>query len=144
MRGDIPRGPVVWAINHHHWWDAFASGSVLRTAGQHPTVLVSDKNLASFTLLNWIDAVPAGHPEQAVAALRAGRTVIIMPEGAMLAPGALGPLRGGAGRIAAAAGVPLLPVALRVVLRSSQHAEVYIDIGAAVDADSLAPVLGQA
>ncbi len=143
VRGEIPSEPVVWAMNHHHWWDAFASGSVLRTRGQRPTVLVSDKNLASFGVLNWIDAAPASHPERAVAALRAGRTLMIMPEGRMLAPGPLGPLRGGAGRIAAQAGVPLVPVALRVVMRGSQYAEAFIDIGEAVSAEDLAPVLGR-
>ncbi len=144
VRGDIPQEPVVWAMNHHHWWDAFASGSVLRTQGQRPTVLVSDKNLASFGLLNWIDAVPAAAPERSVEALRLGRTLIIMPEGRMLPPGPLGPLRGGAGRIAAAAQVPLVPVALRVVMRTSQHAEVFIDIGHAVSAESLDSALGGA
>jgi len=132
VRGTIPREPVVWAMNHHHWWDAFASGSILRTAGQFPTVLVSDRNLASFPLLTWIDAVPAARSDLAVEALRAGRTLVIMPEGAMLPPAALGPVRGGAGRIAAAAEVPLVPVALRVVVRGRQHPEVYVDIGNAV------------
>ncbi|MGB3828298.1 MAG: lysophospholipid acyltransferase family protein [Ornithinimicrobium sp.] len=144
VRGDIPSEPVVWAMNHHHWWDAFASASVLRTRGQRPTALVSDRNLASFGVLNWIDAVPAGHSERAEQLLRAGRTLIIMPEGRMMAPGPLGPLRGGAGRIAAKAEVPLVPVALRVVMRGSQHAEAFIDIGAPVRAEELAPALGQA
>jgi len=137
VRGVIPREPVVWAMNHHHWWDAFASGSVLRTVGQFPTVLVSDDNLASFPLLKAIDAVPAGRSAEAVQALRGGRTLVIMPEGAMLPPAELGPVRGGAGRIASAAGVPLVPVALRVVVRGRQHPEVYIDIGAPVAAQEL-------
>ena len=128
VRGRIPSEPVVWAMNHHHWWDAFASASVLRTQGQRPTALVSDRNLASFGVLKWIDAAPASHPERAVETLRAGRTLLIMPEGRMLAPGPLGPLRGGAGRIAAAAEVPLVPVALRVVMRGSQYAEAFLDI----------------
>lgn len=141
VRGEIPAGPVVWAMNHHHWWDAFASGSVLRTAGHRPTVLVSDKNLASFGLLNWIDAVPAAAPERGVEALRAGRALIIMPEGGMFPPGPLAPLRGGAGRIARQADVPLLPVALRVVMRGSQYAEAFIDIGRAVEPHELEPTL---
>lgn len=143
VRGDIPAGPVVWAMNHHHWWDAFASGSVLRTQGQRPTVLVSDKNLASFGLLNWIDAVPAAHSGRALQTLQAGRTLMIMPEGRMAAPGPLGPIRGGAGRIATAAGVPLVPVAVRAVLRGSQHGEVFMDVGPAVGADDLGSVLAR-
>lgn len=143
VRGDIPSEAVVWAINHHHWWDAFASSAVLRTVGQRPTVLISDKNLESFTLFNWIDAIPTSHPERALAPLRAGRTMVIMPEGRMLGAGPLGPLRGGAGRIAAEGGVPLVPVAVRVVMRGSQYAEAYLDIGDPVDAADLAPVLGQ-
>lgn len=143
VRGDIPTEAVVWAMNHHHWWDAFVSNAVLRTVGQRPTVLISDQNLASFTLFNWIDAAPASDPQRALAPLRAGRTLVIMPEGRMLGAGPLGPLRGGAGRLAAAAGVPLVPVAVRVVMRGSQYAEAFIDIGSPVSADELAPVLGQ-
>ncbi len=143
VRGRIPSEPVVWAMNHHHWWDAFASASVLRTQGQRPTALVSDQNLASFGVLNWIDAAPASHPERAVEALRAGRTLLIMPEGRMLAPGPLGPLRGGAGRIAAEAEVPLVPVAVRVVMRGSQYAEAFLDVGDPVTAEQLAPALGR-
>jgi 1-acyl-sn-glycerol-3-phosphate acyltransferase len=137
VRGRVPAEPVVWAMNHHHWWDAFASGSILRSAGQFPTVLVSDRNLASFPLLRLLDAVPAAQPDRAVQAVRAGRTLIIMPEGAMLPPAQVGPVRGGAGRIAAAAGVPLVPVALRVVLRGQQHPEVYVDVGEPVAAEDL-------
>lgn len=144
VRGEIPRDPVVWAMNHHHWWDAFAAASVLRTRGQRPTVLVSNDNLADFGLLNWIDAVPAERPGRAVQALRAGRTLVIMPEGRLVAPGPLGPVRGGAGRIAAAAGVPLLPVALRVVLRGSQHAEAFVDIGCPIAAEALGPAMAEA
>ncbi len=144
VRGQIPSEAVVWAMNHHHWWDAFASSAVLRTVGQRPTVLISDKNLESFTLFKWIDAIPASHPERALAPLRAGRTMVIMPEGRMLGAGPLGPLRGGAARIAAEAGVPLVPVAVRVVMRGSQYAEAYLDIGEPVTAPDLAPVLGQA
>ncbi len=143
VRGQIPSEPVVWAMNHHHWWDAFAAASVLRTQGQRPTVLISDKNLAQFRLFSWVDAVPASHPERALPALRSGRTLIIMPEGRMRGAGPLGPLRGGAGRIAAQAEVALVPVALRVVMRGSQYAEVFIDIGEAVTAEELAPVLGR-
>lgn len=143
VRGDIPTHAVVWAMNHHHWWDAFVSNAVLRTAGQRPTVLISDKNLESFALFNWIDAAPASDPKRALAPLRAGRTLVIMPEGRMLGAGLLGPLRSGAGRLAAQAGVPLVPVAVRVVMRGSQYAEAFIDIGSPVRADELAPVLGQ-
>lgn len=143
VRGSIPSEAVVWAMNHHHWWDAFASNAVLRTVGQRPTVLISDKNLESFTLFNWIDAAPTSDPKRALAPLRAGRTLVIMPEGRMLGAGPLGPLRGGAGRLAAEAEVPLVPVAVRVMMRGSQYAEAFIDIGAPVSADALAPVLGQ-
>ncbi len=144
VRGDIPTQAVVWAMNHHHWWDAFASNAVLRTVGQRPTVLISDKNLESFTLFNWIDAAPVSDPKRALAPLRAGRTLVIMPEGRMLGAGPLGPLRGGAGRLATEAGVPLVPVAVRVVMRGSQYAEAFLDIGSPVSSDDLAPVLGQA
>lgn len=144
VRGDVPTGPVVWATNHHHWWDAFVAGSVLRTTGQRPTVLIAPQSLGSFSFLHWIDAVPADDTPRAVESLRAGRTLVIMPEGRMTGPGPLGPIRGGAGRIAQAAGVPLLPIALRVVVRGHQHADVFVDIGAPVPPAALADAMSGA
>lgn len=144
VRGDVPDRAVVWATNHHHWWDAFAAGSILRTTGQRPTVLLATQALRDYAFLEWVDAVPAAEPEQALPALRAGRTLVIMPEGRLVGPGPLGPIRGGAGRIAAAAGVPLVPVALRAVIRGHQHPEVFVDIGAPVRSPELAEAMGLA
>lgn len=129
VRGEVPDGAVVWATNHHHWWDAFAANAILRTRGLAPTVLLSAANLESFGLFRLIDAVPASESHRAVPLLRQGRPLVIMPEGRMVGPGPLGPIRPGAARLADEAGVPLVPVALRVVVRAHQHAEVFVDIG---------------
>lgn len=144
VRGEVPTGPVVWATNHHHWWDAFAAGSILRGTRQRPTVLVAAASLEAYPFLHWIGAVPATDPDRAIRALRAGRPLIIMPEGRLVGPGPLGPIRGGAGRIAETAGVPLLPVSLRVVVRGSQHPEVFVDIGVPVAGHELEAAMSSA
>lgn len=53
----------------------------------------------------------------------------LFPEGEMRYPGPLGPLREGANWLARKAGVPLLPVALRVVLRGYEHPEAFLWVG---------------
>jgi hypothetical protein len=41
VRGPRPGGRVVWAANHHSWWDPFIAGALLTAAG-HRMVLLAD------------------------------------------------------------------------------------------------------
>ena len=41
VRGRLPAGPVIWAANHHSWWDPFIAGELLAGEGR-PMVLLAD------------------------------------------------------------------------------------------------------
>jgi 1-acyl-sn-glycerol-3-phosphate acyltransferase len=124
-RGEIPSGPCVWAANHHSWWDGFVSNAVLRHAGHSPVLLMDAANLERFAFLKKTGAIPTDRPRAALAALAAGRTLIIFPEGELRAPGLLAPVAPGAAWLASHAGVPIIAAATRIVLRGHQIPEAY-------------------
>ena len=129
VRGEVPDAPVLWATNHHHWWDAFCASSVLRRHGHTPTAVVAAPSSKQFGFLASIGVIAHAEPARAVRALREGWSVVIMPEGEMSPAGPLAPVHGGAVALAELAPAPLLPVATRVVLRGHQHAEAFVSIG---------------
>ena len=137
LHGDLPPGPLVWASNHHGWWDAFVAAAVLDGARRRPLVLVDEANLAAFRFLPPAGVVSTGAPLAGLRELRAGRSLIVFPEGEMHGPGSVRPLHGGAAWYAQAARVPLVPVALRVVLRGQQHPEALVRVGAPVAGEHL-------
>lgn len=141
VRGRLPPAPVIWAGNHHSWWDAFVASTVLRREN-HPMTLVMDaENLKSFGFLKPLGLVPSDRPRLGLQALRDGKTLVILPEGELLGPGPMRPLHRGAGWFAEHTGAPLVPVSLRVVFRGQQHAEALVDLGAPVAPADLAAAM---
>ena len=128
LRGGLPSGGAVLAPNHHSWWDGYVLGEVSWVFGQRVNVLMDREQLARFPFFRVLGVLGAGELRPALR--RAHREWLwVFPEGSLNAPGAPGPLRPGAGWLARAAGVPLLPVGLRVVLRGHEHAEAYLRVG---------------
>lgn len=142
VRGTLPRTPVIWAGNHHSWWDAFVASAVLRREHHTVTLVMDAENLASFGFLKSLRLVPSDRPREGLTALREGRTLIILPEGELLGPGPMRPLHRGAGWFAEHTSAPLVPVSLRVVIRGQQHPEAIVDIGAPVDGADLEHAMG--
>lgn len=141
VRGSLPPGPVVWAANHHSWWDGFLANVVLHAGARTPALLMDADNLEDFRFLGSIGVVSARRPREALRALDRGRVLVVFPEGDLRAPGPLGPLARGAGWLADRAAVPLVPVAVRVVNRGHQYAEALLDLGPPVTSGDLATAL---
>ncbi len=128
LRGGLPQGGAVLAPNHHSWWDGYVLGEVSWSCGQRINVLMDEVQLARFPFFRSLGVLGAGELRPALR--RAGSEWLwVFPEGHLNAPGRLGPLRPGAEWLARAANVPLVPVALRVVLRGQEHPEAYLRIG---------------
>lgn len=148
LQGDVPRGPFVWAMNHHHWWDAVAAATALRALGSDPVVFVDADSLRRFGFLRRAGALGSDETLRALSVLRAGSTLVIMPEGSLRAAGDLGDLHRGAVAFAALSDLPLVPVAARVVVRGHEFPEAYFVIGSTVpaargdDSGGLAVALG--
>lgn len=140
--------PYVWAANHHSWWDGFVAGAYLWARGQDAALVMDRAQLENFKFFRHVGVVGAHEPRRALAALAAGRTLVVYPEGKLLPPAGLGPLQRGAVWLAQRAGVPVVPVAVRVVMRGQQSPEAYLDFGepllpATQDPDSLRVALSQ-
>ncbi|WP_229671160.1 lysophospholipid acyltransferase family protein [Deinococcus aquiradiocola] len=141
--GPVPAGAAVLAPTHHSWWDGYVLFDVSRAFSQRYAVLMTARQLDAFAFLRRLGAVPDVRPRAALRAAQEGAWVVVFPEGALRPAGPPGPLQAGAGWLARTAGVPLVPVALRVVLRGQQQPEAYLRFGSPVDAAGLAAALAQ-
>jgi len=130
LRGALPRGGAVIAVNHHSWWDGYVVGEVAWSLGKRPNVLMHEEQLARFAFFRRVGVLGAHELRPALRRLRAGEHIWVFPEGELRPAGPLGPLHPGAAWLAATARVPLVPVALRVVLRGHEHPEAYLRAGA--------------
>lgn len=129
VRGVLPTGSAVWASNHHSWWDFFVAAAALRTAGRTDVdVLMQAENIGNRNLFHRAGVIGTDEIRLAVRTLRKGRVVVIFPEGELRAVGDLGATKPGAAWLARSSGATLQLVATRVVLRSHQAPEAYLDI----------------
>jgi 1-acyl-sn-glycerol-3-phosphate acyltransferase len=134
VRGPLPAGRVVWAANHHSWWDPFIAGALLTAAGHRMALLAEVANVHRFQFARRIGVVGADEPRAALAAVRGGAVLVIYPEGRLLPAGPPGPLAPGAAWFAARAPARLCSVAVRVLIRGRQYPEAYV-VFSEVDAD---------
>ncbi len=141
VRGAMPTGGAVLAPSHQSWWDGYVLYDLCAALGQKYSVLMTARQLTKFPFLKRLGAIPDTHPRPALRSAQAGAWVVVFPEGELRPAGRLGPLKAGAGWLARSAGVPLVPVALRVVMRGAQQPEAYLRFGPATDAGGLEAAL---
>jgi 1-acyl-sn-glycerol-3-phosphate acyltransferase len=134
VRGRLPVGPVVWAANHHSWWDPFIAGALLTAAGHRMVLLADVANVDRYRFARRIGVVGTDELRTALAAVRGGATLVVYPEGRLLPAGPPGPLAPGAAWSAARAPARLCSVAVRVLIRGRQHPEAYV-VFSEVDVD---------
>lgn len=126
LRGGLPRGPFVWAANHHTWWDPFVASAALQRSGHPVCLIMQQDNLARYRFLRRVGVFGTAEPRTGLRLLREGRTLVIYPEGELRPAGPPGPLSPGAAWYARQARVPLVGVAVRVVLRGQTRPEAYL------------------
>jgi 1-acyl-sn-glycerol-3-phosphate acyltransferase len=147
--GAAQPGGAVLAITHFGYLDfALAAWALWQHNGRPIRFLVTARAFehpVAGRLLRGMRHIPversAGAPayQHAVDSLRAGQLVGVFPEGQVNA-GDVGPLKSGAVRMAAAAGVPVIPIMIwggqrvltkgeRFSLRRARHSRVLISIG---------------
>lgn len=142
VRGQVPPGGCVWAANHQSWWDGFVAAAVLRQQDRAAALLMDGDNLGNFKFLTGLGVISTKRPRQGVQSLRDGRVLIVFPEGELRAAGPVGALSPGAGWLAGQAGVPLVPVAVRIAARGHQFPEALVDIGGGCPPERLTDELG--
>ena len=121
----LPSGPAVLAVNHTSYLDAVVLVAVL-SPRVHAFVAKREfeSNLLMRLLLKGFGTIfverfdvqkSAEHADVLVEAARAGASIVIFPEGTLTRNTGLMAFRAGAFQVAAQAGVPVVPVALRGV-----------------------------
>jgi 1-acyl-sn-glycerol-3-phosphate acyltransferase len=125
-----PAGGAVVVANHHSWWDAYLAWAVADRYRRPSGAIVNDAQLARFPFFRRVGGVAASEPRAAARRAGAGAWLLVFPEGELRPPGPLGPTRDGAAAIARWARVPVLPLAIRVVMRGRDRPEVYLRFGA--------------
>lgn len=143
VRGSWPTGAAVLAPNHHSWWDGYVLRELAWQTGAEARVLMTSRQLAQYPFLRRVGALGADELRAAVRAARVGAWVVVFPEGALQPAGPPRELRPGAGWIARQAGVPLVPVAVRVGLRGRSRPEAYLRFGAPMTAGELPGALAR-
>jgi len=126
VRGRLPAGPVVWAANHHSWWDPFIAGELVTGAGRRMVLLADVANIGRYRFARHIGVLGTDELRTALDAVRDGAVLVVYPEGRLLPPGPPAPLAPGAAWSAARAPARLCSVAVRVLMRGRQHPEAYV------------------
>ena len=124
-RENLPPGPVVLAPNHTSYLDALV---LIAIFGPRRFSFIAKRefldNWVMRTLLSGFDTVfverfdvqaAAEHADELAEAAKAGKSLAIFPEGTLLRRPGLLPFRTGAFQVAAQAGIPVVPIALRGV-----------------------------
>ena len=142
VNGRPPVGAVIWASNHHSWWDYFVARAVLSGGGRSDVdVLVDPASIDRRSAWARGGAIGTDRLRSALQVLDEDHVLVVFPEGSLRPAGEVGDLRPGAGWLAARSGAELRPVATRVVMRGQQAPEAYVDIGPAVDPSVLSDAL---
>ncbi len=121
----VPAGPVVVAVNHTSYLDAVALLAALgprvhafvakREFEANPLMRLLLRGFGTIFVERFDVQKSAEHADALVAAARAGRSLIVFPEGTLTRNTGLMAFRAGAFQAAAQAAVPVVPVALRGV-----------------------------
>ena len=134
VRGRLPAGPLVWAANHHSWWDPFIAGELLTAAGRRMVLLAGTGNVQRYRFARRIGVIGTDELRAALTAVRSGAVLVVYPEGQLLSAGPPGSLAAGAAWTAARAPARLTSAAVRVLMRGHQYPEAYV-VFSEVDAD---------
>ena len=116
--GHVPAGGTILAANHQSFLDPLLIGLAISTRQLH---FIARRTLFRFPPFAWairgLNAHPIDRGRGDLAAirvtleiLRAGGAIVMFPEGTRTHTGRLGPIKLGVTRIAARAGVPVVPV----------------------------------
>ncbi|MGK0619223.1 lysophospholipid acyltransferase family protein [Meiothermus cerbereus] len=135
VRGVLPQKTCLLAGNHHSWWDSYLLPVLLWGARKPFRIVVGERRLREFAFFRHLDTVSAARPRDALGALAQGQVLVVFPEGELRPPGPLGGLNKGVVWFAEKAGVPIVPVASRVVLRGHEFAEAYLVFGEPIGPD---------
>ncbi|MHB8573208.1 MAG: lysophospholipid acyltransferase family protein [Candidatus Dormibacteria bacterium] len=140
-RNRVPVGGCLVVANHIAWFDSFFVMAALPL--EPPTYIMARRDtvfnrrwkrwllprLCVFPVTRNAGALDQEAVEAVLSLLRAGRNVLLFPEGTYGARGQLKPFRRGLGFLALDSGRPVLPVALQMPGRLRFRARIRVEVG---------------
>lgn len=139
-RGDwsgLPAGGFVLAANHHSWWDLYLVWRVRAELKRAVTGLMHEETLERFPFFRRQGAIARTEVRTALRRLAGGDIVMIFPEGALRQAGEVRNVEAGLAFLARHAGVPVYPLAFRVVMRGAEKPEAFVVLGGRLEAEGL-------
>jgi 1-acyl-sn-glycerol-3-phosphate acyltransferase len=137
----VPKeGGVIVAANHNSYFDIPLLGGALDRQADYLAKRELFENGWVGSLLRSLGGIPIRRGEmdrtalgEVEARLRAGRLLVLYPEGTRSRDGRLGPARPGIGRAIVQSGVPVVPVFIRGTSRIRPFCSVTITFGKPLD-----------
>lgn len=130
--GALPEGGFILAANHHAWWDPYLAWFIGRHLKRPLSGLMLDATVDRFPFFRAHGALKTTEVREALRRLARGEILIVFLEGGLRPPGKVEGTRRGLAFLAQRAGVPVLPLALRVAVRGAQHPEALLSLGTPV------------
>ncbi len=138
---ELPERGVLFAANHHAWWDPYLAWLLGRRLERPLSGLMLTETVERFPFFRAHGAIPKTAVREALRRLGRGELLLIFPEGGIRAGGRVTHTEPGLAFIARHVGLPVYPVAFRVVLRGSQYPEAYLLLGEPVAPSEVADAL---
>jgi lycopene cyclase domain-containing protein len=125
----LPQGGFILAANHHAWWDPYLAWLIGQRLERPLSGLMLGATLERFPFFRAHGALKTTEVREALRRLERGEILILFPEGELRPPGRVEGVQRGLAYLARRAGVPVVPLAIRVTLRGAQHPEAFLSVG---------------
>ena len=127
----LPAGSYILAPNHHSWWDAYLVWFITRKLKCDFRVLMDDGQLKKFYFFKHLGAIPASKIRTTLKYLKqeGAGVLVVFPEGGLSAANKLTEIEKGLDYFSEKANIPVVPLAIRTVLRGAQSPETFLNFG---------------
>ena len=131
-RGDwdaLPGSGYIIAANHHAWWDGYLAWLTQQRVAQPLSGMMGEAQLSRFRFFRRMGVISQKEVREALRRLERGEVLFVFCEGRVRPTGNVQEVEAGVAFLAQRANVPIYPLALRTVLRGSQHPEAFMVLG---------------
>ncbi len=131
QRGDwqsLPNSGLILAANHPSWWDLYLFWLIRQKLQRPISGMMREDTLATFPFFRSVGVIAQTELREALRRLKQGEILQLFPEGDMR-QGKVQIMHEGVAFLTEKSGVPVYPLALRLVVRGAQQPEAFIVLG---------------
>jgi 1-acyl-sn-glycerol-3-phosphate acyltransferase len=124
----LPKSGVIFAANHPSWWDFYLFWFLKKKLQRPMSGMMREDTLATFPFFRSVGVISRTEVREALRLLKRGESLQIFPQGEMH-QGLVTDALEGVAFLAEKSGVPIYPVAVRLVVRGAQQPEAFMMLG---------------